>query len=62
MARGKKFQLERPVPVVDDEDRETLAAIDQGLQDVETGRTVSEEEVRKLLAQWIIASSTRKER
>ena len=46
----------------DDEDEQTLAAIDEGIRDAEAGRTVSGEEARKLLPQWIIASSTHKER
>jgi predicted transcriptional regulator len=62
MARVKKFELENPVTIPDDEDRETLAAIDEGLRDAEAGRTVPAEKVRKLLPQWITASSTRKGR
>ena len=61
MAKMKKFELEDPVPVLDDEDEETLAAIDEGVRDAEAGRTVPSEEVRKLLPKWISASSTRKE-
>ena len=62
MAKVKKFELEDPVLVVGDEDEETLAAIDEGVRDAESGRTVPGEEVRKLLPQWISASNTRKER
>jgi predicted transcriptional regulator len=62
MAKVKKFELEEPVPVTDDEDEETLAAIDEGVRDAESGRTVPSEEVRKLLPQWISASNTRKKR
>ena len=62
MAEGKKFDLNDSAPVPDEEDEETLAAIDQGIQDAETGRTVPIEEVRKLLPQWITAYSLRKER
>ena len=53
MAKVKKFELEDPVPVLDDEDAETLAAIDEGVRDAEAGRTVPSEEVRKLLPKWI---------
>jgi predicted transcriptional regulator len=49
MAKSKKFDLENPAPVVDDEDEETLAAIDEGIRDAEAGRTVPAEEVRRLL-------------
>jgi predicted transcriptional regulator len=62
MAKAKKFEFEDPAPIVDDEDEQTLAAIDEGIRDAEAGRTVSGEEARKLLPQWITASSTRKER
>ena len=58
----KKFALEDPVPVVDDENEEILAAIDEGIRDTEAGRTVPSEEVRKLLPKWISASSACKER
>jgi len=49
MAKSKKFDLENPAPVVDDEDVKTLAPIDEGMRDAEAGRTVPEEEVRRLL-------------
>ena len=62
MAGVKKLDLDDPVPILDDdEDEETLAAIDEGIRDGEAGRTVPIEEVRKLLSQWITtASSSRK--
>lgn len=56
MARAKKFEFENPLPVVDDEDEQTLAAIDEGMKDAENGRVVPAEEVRKLLPQWITGS------
>jgi predicted transcriptional regulator len=34
-------------------DAEALAAIDRGIKDADEGRTVSLEEVRKLIPQWI---------
>jgi hypothetical protein len=37
MAKSEKFDLENPAPVVDDEDEETLAAIDEGMRDAEAG-------------------------
>ena len=49
MARSKKFDLENPAPVADDEDEETLAAIDEGLRDTEAGRSVPAKEVRRFL-------------
>jgi predicted transcriptional regulator len=62
MGKAKEFDLEKPAPVIDDEDEATLAAIDEGLRDAKAGRTVPMEKVRKLLPQWITASSSRKER
>jgi predicted transcriptional regulator len=62
MAKAKKFEFEDPAPIMDDEDEQTLAAIDEGIRDAEAGRSVSGEEARKLLPQWITASATRKER
>jgi predicted transcriptional regulator len=48
-------------PVIETpEGAEILKAIDKGILDAETGRTVPSEEVRKMLPQWISASSTRK--
>jgi len=62
MAEVRKLDFDDPAPLVDEEDEETLAAIDEGIRDAEAGRTVPIEEVRKLLPQWITASSSRKER
>jgi predicted transcriptional regulator len=62
MAKAEKFDLESPVPARDDEDKETLAAIDEGIQDANAGRVVPAEKVRQLLPKWTIASSTRKKR
>lgn len=57
MAKPKKFDLENPVPVVDDQGEETLAAIDEGMRDAEAGRTVPAEEVRRLLPKWTTAAA-----
>lgn len=51
MAKWKKFDLENPAPVVDDEDEETLAAIDEGMRDADAGRTVPAQEFPRLLAE-----------
>jgi len=51
VAKSKKLDLENPARVVDDEDEETLAAIDEGMRDAEAGRTVPLEEVCRLLAE-----------
>ena len=62
MAKNKTPVLEKPVRVPDEEDQATLAAIDQGVADAKSGRTVPPEKIRELLPKWISASSTRKER
>jgi predicted transcriptional regulator len=62
MGKVKESEFQKPVLPVDDEDEETLGAIDEGIRDAEAGRTASPQEVRKLLPQWITASSTRKGR
>ena len=62
MAEVKKVDLNDPAPLLDDEDEETLAAIDEGIRDADAGNTVPIEEVRKLLPTWIAASSSRKKR
>ena len=62
MAEIRKLDFDDPAPPLDDEDEEALAAIDEGIRDAEAGRTVPIEEVRKLLPQWITASSSPKER
>jgi predicted transcriptional regulator len=59
MDRPEEF--ETPNPNNDDEDREALAAIDDGIHDAEAGRNTPLEEVRKRLAKWITASSSHKE-
>ena len=62
MAKIKASDIEKPIPVTDDEDEATLAAIDEGIRDAKAGRSVPAEEVRNLLPKWITGSSTRKER
>jgi len=62
MAKTKESDFERPAPVHDEENEATLSAIDEGLRDSKSGRTVSIEKVRELLPKWISTSSSRKER
>ena len=62
MAKVKKFDLEAHAPIVDEEDEETLAAIDEGIRDADAGRVVPAEKVRELLPKWTTASSTHKKR
>jgi len=62
MAKAREFDLDKPAPAVEDEDEKTLAAIDEGIRDAETGRTIPIEQVRKRLHKWTTASSSRKGR
>jgi predicted transcriptional regulator len=48
------------VPMTDEEDEETLAAIDRGVQSADEGRVVPIEEVRKRLSLWNTKSSSLK--
>ena len=62
MAKARRIDFDDPTPINEEEDEETLAAIDQGIRDAEAGRTVPIEEVRKLLPKWITASILRAHR
>ncbi len=53
MAKAKKFDLEAPASIPDEEDEEALAAIDEGIRDAKSSRTVPVEEVRKRLPRGI---------
>jgi hypothetical protein len=53
MAKANEFEPETTKPGGDDEDEATLAAIDQGIRDAKSGRTVPIEKVRKLLTQML---------
>jgi predicted transcriptional regulator len=57
MAKASKLDLDNPLPI-EEEDEETLAAIDAGIRDAAAGRTVSMDQVRELLPKWITASSS----
>jgi predicted transcriptional regulator len=47
------LDLSQPIPIADEEDQETLDAIDRGIQAADEGRTVPIEEVRKMIPRWI---------
>ena len=51
-----------PVRLTEEEDEETLAAIDRGIQDADQGRSVSLDEARKMIPQWISKSASPKKR
>ena len=56
------LKLEVPVTAEVEVDDQTLAAIDRGIQDANESRTVSIEEVRKLIPQWISKFESQKRR
>jgi hypothetical protein len=62
MRKAPKFDFLKPVCRGDDEDETTLAAIDEDARDAKVGRTVSAEQIRKLLRLWITGSSLHKKR
>ena len=49
MAKAHKFDLEDPAPILDVEDEETLAAIDEGIRGADSGRVVPADNARELL-------------
>jgi predicted transcriptional regulator len=57
-----ELKLDHPVPMTEEEDDATLAAIDRGIQDADEGRVVSAEEARQRVRQWLSKSSTPKKR
>jgi hypothetical protein len=56
------LDFNEPVPLTAEEDEETLAAIDRGIQAADEGRTVSVEEAREMISQWIVKSASLKTR
>jgi hypothetical protein len=46
------------VPLTEDEDKETLAAIDRGIQVADQGRSVSLDEAREMIPKWISESAS----
>jgi predicted transcriptional regulator len=57
-----KLDLTQPVPITDDEDDETLAAIDRGARDADEGRLIPLEDVEKMLPKWISKFSSQTKR
>jgi predicted transcriptional regulator len=47
------LDLNQSISLTEEEDQETLAAIDRGIQAANEGRTVSIDEVRKMIPNWI---------
>jgi predicted transcriptional regulator len=53
-----EFNVDHPVPITEEEDEATLAAIDRGISSAAEGRVVSSEEARRRVEQWLSKSST----
>jgi hypothetical protein len=60
MAKAYKIDFNDPAPIDEEEDHETLAAIEEGIRDAQAGCTVPIEHVRGLLPKWITASFAQK--
>jgi predicted transcriptional regulator len=54
--------MEEPATDEIEVDPETLAAIDRGIEAADKGQTVSLEEVRKMIPQWISNFESRTQR
>jgi predicted transcriptional regulator len=62
MGKAKKVDVNEPVPILDEEDEATLAAIDRGIKAADEGRVVPLEEVRQRMKTWLTKSSSPKTR
>lgn len=56
----RELDFDHPVPMTEEEDEETLAAIDRGIQSADEGRLIPIEDVRTRLVQWNTKSSSPK--
>jgi predicted transcriptional regulator len=58
----RELALTQPAPMTEEEDEETLAAIDRGVHSADEGRLIPIDEVRERLSQWNTRSSSPKTR
>jgi hypothetical protein len=56
------LDLNQPIPLTEEEDEETLAAIERGIRAADEGRTVPIDEVRKMIPTWISRLDSRNRR
>jgi predicted transcriptional regulator len=54
----RELDWNQPVAMTDEEDEETLVAIDEGIKDADEGRLFTAEEARERLSRWNTKSST----
>ena len=62
MGDVKKLDFNETAPILDEEDEETLTAIDRGIKAADEGRVVPLEEVRQRMQTWLTKSSSPKTR
>ena len=62
MPKDVKFDLNESIPVLEDEDKSTLDAIDRGIRSADDGRVVTIEKVRQTMKAWLAKSSSPKTR
>jgi predicted transcriptional regulator len=62
MGEPTESLFEQTEHLLDEEDEQTLAAVDRGLKAAEEGSLVSAEEARERMRKWLTESSTRKTR
>lgn len=62
MADANKIDFDNPAPILEEEDEETLAAIDRGIKQADEGRLVPLEEAHRRVHEWLTRSSTPKKR
>jgi predicted transcriptional regulator len=62
MADANKIDFGNPAPLLEEEDEETLAAIDRGIKAADEGRVVPSSEFRRRVQEWLTRSSTPKTR
>jgi predicted transcriptional regulator len=58
MAERKNEDIDQSVPILDEEDDATLAAIDRGILSADQGRLVSLEDARQRMNGWLTKSSS----
>jgi predicted transcriptional regulator len=56
----KKLDFEEPAAILEEEDEETLAAIDRGIKAADEGRVVSLDDARRRMQTWLTKSSSPK--
>jgi predicted transcriptional regulator len=60
MGDARKLDFEEPAAILDEEDEETLAAIDRGIKAADEGRVAVLEDVRERMQKWLTKPSSPK--